>query len=334
MKHLLRLFALTAVLAMLAAPSADAQRHNGAGKKEKTEQRRQRDNRRENTTTRPGRGSKPSGGKDFYRKPSMPSQHPATGQRPDNDKHPGGSPSHQRPGNRPDNDKYHPGPNNGHRPDNGHRPGNGYRPGGNHRPAPNYSHRPDYGHRPGPGGVHRPSPGHGHRPPMIRPPHRPYRPVMRPYRRPVPPPYWRPARRYPAIRTVLGISFGTAFGLSLDYLYGNGYTVDGYGDNMVYLRNVSQLNYLWPDATLYYGPSGLMGSEFVYSTSVYDPSRYNYVYRDLVNAYGAPATLTYPNGGYLATWFTTDNGYIRLQFGNGMSTGGGTRFYTSLSFGN
>ena len=55
MKHLLRLFALTAVLAMLAAPSADAQRHNGAGKKENTEQRRQRDNRRENTTTRPGR---------------------------------------------------------------------------------------------------------------------------------------------------------------------------------------------------------------------------------------------------------------------------------------
>ena len=109
MKHLLRLFALTAVLAMLAAPSADAQRHNGAGKKETTEQRRQRDNRRDNPTTRPGRGSKPSGGKDSYRKPSMPSQHPGVGQRPDNDKRPGGSPSHQRPDNRPDNDKYHPG---------------------------------------------------------------------------------------------------------------------------------------------------------------------------------------------------------------------------------
>ena len=146
--------------------------------------------------------------------------------------------------------------------------------------------------------------------------------MMRPYRRPTPPPHWHPAGRYPAIRTVLGITFGTSFALSLDHLYGNGYTVDGYGNDMVYLRNVTQLNYLWPDATLFYGPGGLTGSEFFYSTSVYDPSRYNYVYRDLVRAYGPPATMTYPNGGYMATWFTNGNGYIRLQFGRGESYGG------------
>ncbi len=108
---------------------------------------------------------------------------------------------------------------------------------------------------------------------------------MRPYRRPTPPPHWHPAGRYPAIRTVLGITFGTSFALSLDHLYGNGYTVDGYGNDMVYLRNVTQLNYLWPDATLSTGIGWSDRIRIFYSTSVYDPSRYNYVYRDLVRAY-------------------------------------------------
>lgn len=334
MKHLIRIIAITVLAALLSTSTAEAQRHNGTDKREKTEHSRQRDRHRSDKTTRPGRNSRPTkeGQGSSYRRPGNTSHKPAAGQRPDNDKRPGNTPSHQRPGNRPGNDKYHPAPNNGHRPGNNrpgnNRPGNGLRPGNPHRPAP------DHNHRPAPGVGHRPSHGPAHRPSTLRPPHRPYRPMMRPYRRPTPPPHWHPAGRYPAIRTVLGITFGTSFALSLDHLYGNGYTVDGYGNDMVYLRNVTQLNYLWPDATLFYGPGGLTGSEFFYSTSVYDPSRYNYVYRDLVRAYGPPATMTYPNGGYMATWFTNGNGYIWLQFGRGESYGGSSRFYTSLSFGN
>ncbi|MDE5723164.1 MAG: hypothetical protein K2H99_03160, partial [Paramuribaculum sp.] len=324
--HLIRTIAIMVLAAVSAASPAYAQRHHGAARKEKPEHSRQRDNRRNDKTTRPGRNnrSRKENGSS-YRRPTDPSHQPTTGQRPENDRRPGNTPSHQRPGNRPGNDKYHPAPNNGHRPDN--RPGNGLRPGNSHRPSPGHNHRPAHGTG------HRPSHGVAHRPPTLRPPHRPYRPVMRPYRRPLPPPHWHPAGRYPAIRTVLGISFGTSFNISLNHLYDNGYTVDGYGNDIVYLRNVTQLKYLWPDATLYYGPGGLTGSEFFYSTSVYDPSRYNYVYRDLVRTYGPPATMTYPNGGYMATWFPNGNGYIRLQFGSGTSYGGSSRFYTSLSFG-
>ncbi len=261
MKHLIRIIAITVLAALLSTSTAEAQRHNGTDKREKTEHSRQRDRHRSDKTTRPGRNSRPTkeGQGSSYRRPGNTSHKPAAGQRPDNDKRPGNTPSHQRPGNRPGNDKYHPAPNNGHRP------GNGLRPGNPHRPAPGHNHRP------APGVGHRPSHGPAHRPSTLRPPHRPYRPMMRPYRRPTPPPHWHPAGRYPAIRTVLGITFGTSFALSLDHLYGNGYTVDGYGNDMVYLRNVTQLNYLWPDATLFYGPGGLTGSEFFYSTSVYDP---------------------------------------------------------------
>lgn len=94
---------------------------------------------------------------------------------------------------------------------------------------------------------------------MIAPPHRPYRPVIaRPHYRPTPPPAWRPRRGLPVIRGILGLTFGAAFNVSLDYLYNSGYTVDGYGNNIVYLRNVPAMNYIWTDGALYYGNGGLM----------------------------------------------------------------------------
>ena len=280
-----------------------------------------------NNGNRPG-NDKHRPGNDKHR-PDNGKHHDKWGNRPDNDKHrPGNDKHHDNWGNRPDNDKHRPGNdkhhNNWNRPGNDkHRPGYGpiNRPGNNH-------FRPN--HRPGPNY----RPGRHPRPVVVAPPRRPGRPVMRPYYRPVPPPAWRPGPRFPIIRTILGISLGTAINVSLDYLYGNGYAVDGHNNEMVYLRNVPQLNLYWPDATLFYGPNGgLIGSQFMYSTTAYDMARYNAAYNMLCNQYGPPAMLERPNGGYLATWFG-NNSYVRLEFQSMASVGGPLRFFTTLSFGN
>ena len=218
--------------------------------------------------------------------------------------------------------------NNNHRPNrpnigNNHRPGHDYRPGlnpGHNRPGNNHGFRP--------GGNH-----HGPRPPMMKPPHRPYRPIIhRPHYRPMPPRGWRPARPLPIIRGILGLTFGTAINLSLDYLFNNGYTVDGYTNDIVYLRNVPALNYIWTDAALYYGNSGLDASSFYYSTPVYDLTRYNSVYNSLVATYGVPVAINNTVNTMSATWFGGNNGYITLSFGaNTMNSR--LRYLTTLTFG-
>lgn len=209
------------------------------------------------------------------------------------------------------------------------RPGAGNRPGQDHRPG--VGNRPGVGHRPVPG----PSFGHGPvarppRPAMVRPPHRPFRPVMsRPHYRPVPPPAWRPRRGIPVIGGVLGLTFGIAFNASLDYLYNSGYVVDGYGNDIVYLRNVPAMNYVWTDAALYYGNNGLDASSFYYSTPGYDMSRYNSVYTHLVNVYGMPVSTGNAGGIMTSTWFGGNRGYITLSFG----AGDAGRFLTTLTLG-
>ena len=131
------------------------------------------------------------------------------------------------------------------------------------------------------------------------------------------------------IRGILGLTFGAAFNVSLDYLYNSGYTVDGYGNNIVYLRNVPAMNYIWTDGALYYGNGGLDASSFYYSTPGYDLSRYNAVYSTLVNTYGVPVTVINSGGMMTSTWFGGNNGYITLSFGAG--TAG--RFLTTLPLG-
>ncbi len=153
--------------------------------------------------------------------------------------------------------------------------------------------------------------------------------MIRPHYRPVPPPAWRPRRGLPFINGILGLSFGVAVNVSLDYLYNNGYTVDGYGNDVVYLRNVSALNYVWTDAALYYGTGGLDASSFYYSTPVYDAVRYNNVYRTLVGTYGVPVSTSNAGGVMSATWFGGNKGYITLSLGAG--TDG--RFLTTLTMG-
>lgn len=264
--------------------------------------------------------------------------------------HNSGRPDGNRPGNNGNNGNHNgnhrPGSNPGHnpgRPD-GNRPGNNGNHNGNNRPGHNPGHNPgrpghDFGHggnRPGhnPGrpGDHRPGygrPGGPHH--FAPPPHRPH--YARPWAPPRPPRGWRPGRVYPTFSTVLGITFGSAFDISLAYLLNNGYNVYSYGNNIVYLNNVNQLNLLWPDASLYYGSRGLDRGEFIYSTSYYDTMRYNEAYARLVAAYGAPVSTSYPSNGMQTCWFGNDGRFVTLQFLPTYGADGIMRYYTTLSFG-
>ena len=132
---------------------------------------------------------------------------------------------------------------------------------------------------------------------------------------------------------MLGITFGSAFDISLAYLLNNGYNVYSYGNNIVYLNNVNQLNLLWPDASLYYGSRGLDRGEFIYLTSYYDTMRYNEAYARLVAAYGAPVSTSYPSNGMQTCWFGNDGRFVTLQFLPTYGADGIMRYYTTLSFG-
>lgn len=225
-------------------------------------------------------------------------------------------------------------------PTNNNRPNNGNntsapRPGNNS----NTANRPNVGPSTAPGGpsASRPGAGAAMRPSTMTPAPRPYRPTPPPtaYTRPVPPTSWKPTTGIPTISGILGITFGTGFNLSLNYLYGAGYNISGYGNNAVYLTDIYMLNYIWPDATLYYSNYGLTYSEFYYSTPYYDLARYNAVRANLIATYGPPVVTTIPaGGGYQTTWFGYNNSYITLTFSAATSMGGGIRYYTTLTYGN
>lgn len=136
------------------------------------------------------------------------------------------------------------------------------------------------------------------------------------------------------INGVLGLAFGSAFNLSLDYLYGAGYSVAGYGNDVVYLTDINAFDYSWPDASLYYTNNGLAYSQFYYSTAYYDAARYNSILARLTSLYGRPVAVTSQGGMMQASWFGYNNAYITLTFGAGNAYGGGSRFFTTLTFGN
>ena len=232
--------------------------------------------------------------------------------------------------------------NNNNRPDNNSnapKPGNN-NVGNNNRPNNNKPQKPS-GTVNAPGGNNyqagRPSqPGHNAPLHNNGPSHhidRPHCLPARPYYRPTPPPTFRPHSGCPVLRTILGISFGTSINLSIDYLNRNGYSVSGYGNDVVYLRNVSQLNYTWHDATLYYGAYGLTGSQFMYSTNYNSTTRYNNVYNTLYNQYGAPISMQNTNNGVIATWWGYDGQYVSLEYSPNYTNNGQLRYFTTLSFG-
>lgn len=283
---------------------------------------------------------------------------------PGNSSRPGGNGTGHRPGGNTGNNSGRPGgnhhnnnnnnnghrpggnPGNNHRPDNGHRPGgnpgNNHRPDNGHRPGgyPGNNHRPDNGHRPGgqPGNNHRP---HRPTPPPPRPPrpHRPpvyfgsghhthHVPFFGHYHRPLPPPAWRPAVYGPSFGTILGIALGTTVDMTLRTLLNQGYNVTSYGNNVVYLTNVPQMNYYWPDAALYYNNGALCGSSFTYPSTYYDMSRYNALYNTFCSQYGVPVRSVNQGGIISSTWFGDGNRYVTLEFNSNYGD-----YYTTLSFG-
>ena len=162
--------------------------------------------------------------------------------------------------------------------------------------------------------------------PMM-PPARAYRPEHIWFFRPTVPAAYRPYYGAPSIVSILGVDFGTLASAALNFLYYKGYDIDGYYDNVVYLRNVPMLSFTWPDVMMSYDPtSGFNYAQFTYSTPYYDRSRYNRIYRDLCATYGQP--ISYGNGLRLS-WYGGDGmGYVTLDLSNQ-----GGRCYTSLSVG-
>lgn len=349
MKRILRILAIAAICGALVAPQVEARGNRPSHSQSGGSQGRGNGGR---SGGRANKSSSPGNSNSSHARPGSPGggNHNGGNRPGSNPGHNSGRPDGNRPGNNGNNGNHNgnhrPGSNPGHnpgRPD-GNRPGNNGNHNGNNRPGHNPGNNPgrpghDFGHggnRPGhnPGrpGDHRPGygrPGGPHH--FAPPPHRPH--YARPWAPPRPPRGWRPGRVYPTFSTVLGITFGSAFDISLAYLLNNGYNVYSYGNNIVYLNNVNQLNLLWPDASLYYGSRGLDRGEFIYSTSYYDTMRYNDAYARLVAAYGAPVSTSYPSNGMQTCWFGNDGRFVTLQFLPTYGADGIMRYYTTLSFG-
>ena len=256
-----------------------------------------------------------------------------------NNYRPGNSDNH-RPGGghsgnyRPDNNR----PGGGH--GNEHRPGGGpshHRPGGPHHGGINHGGpRPDYNRYRWHSDVRPRGPRdrwydyyrHNRwswRAP-IAPPYRQWRPRIVWYYRPIIPTGYRYYVSAPIISGVLGLEFGTYLDASLNYLYYNGYDIDGYQDNVVYLRDVNMMGYSWPDVMLQYDSNGGMYyAEFVTSTSYQDDYRFRSLYNSLCTTFGTPINS---GNGHFSWYGRNGSGFVNL---NTMYDGG--RFFTVLTFG-
>lgn len=93
---------------------------------------------------------------------------------------------------------------------------------------------------------------------------------------------------------------------------------------MVYLTNVNQYGYLWPEATLYYTNGMLSGGRFDYPGGQDAQRRYFELNRYFSSIWGQP----YSASGSQLSWFTPDNGFVTLS---AEYTGG--RYLTSLTVG-
>ena len=160
----------------------------------------------------------------------------------------------------------------------------------------------------------------------LPPPARPYRPAPLVWYRPVIPAGWHPYAGAPIIDRILGITFGTLFDTSLDYLYFNGYEIDGYADHIIYLRNVPLVNFIWDDVMLSYDSyDRLVNAQFVFQASHYSSHRYDRVYRNLCRVYGQPVARTSEG----ISWYGGNStGWVTLSMHSNLG-----RYYTVLSIG-
>ena len=165
-----------------------------------------------------------------------------------------------------------------------------------------------------------------------RPPYRPWRPTPWVVHRPVVPAGWVWYSSAPRIYRVLGIQFGTVFSVSINHLFTYGYNIDGYYDNVIYLRDVPMLNYNWPNVMLNYAPGGgLASAMFSNSFAFRDLAMYNRLYNTLCGTYGSPVDArTTPYEGTVSWWGGEGQGYVTLTY----YTDQNGRFYTNLTIGN
>lgn len=133
---------------------------------------------------------------------------------------------------------------------------------------------------------------------------------------------------------MLGVAFGTAINLAINQLINSGYNVSGYNSNTIYLTDVNQAGYFWPDATFYYNGGGCLDrSQFYYTSPYNDCSRYGALYNVFTARYGYPVNVINSPANMSATWFAPDRGYITLQFGPGAAMSLPGRFVTTLTVG-
>ncbi len=327
--------AAVCMLMLMTVPATSMAQRQGREHTERHENRRDNrtDGRRANRTENRREDHKATPGKDNHRpQPSVGNSHnnngnnkPKPNARPDHNRRPENNTPPQRPAT-----VYRPGAAGANRPAPAPQPGHNVRPGAVTPPP-----RPaGPAHQWTPGKPNHVNPGHIiHRPPVAPPPPRPFRPShFFGYSRPVPPPAWRPGPR-PLFSSVLGLTFGTAINVAIDALISGGYTVDGYSDNAIYVNDAVQLNMRWPFGVLYYNNGLLAGSEFTYSSSWRDLSRYNMAFARLSSLYGAPVS-SYNRGGEMSsTWWGPGGQYVTLRFDYRAPVSGANRFYTTLSFG-
>lgn len=163
----------------------------------------------------------------------------------------------------------------------------------------------------------------------VAPPVRTNRPADYRITTPTRPNGYRPISGCPNVSGIFGIAFGTSYYESLNYLYRRGYDIDGYYGNKVYLRNVSELGFTWPDAIINYDSRGYMKSaELHASTSYKSKSRYTRIYNNLCRTYGKPIQYKAKKGEYKAVWYGGNcRGYVTLEY---YKTHG--RYYTTLAY--
>ena len=229
-----------------------------------------------------------------------------------------GSPEHKPhhdPGHKPHGSAPKPGDNHGHPSHHGHSA-----PPPGHHPHHDYK-RHDY---------HPPRPGGGHWGP---PPHNYYYHWSRPL--PPPPPvtvHCHPG--VPVINTLFGLPFGTFIDYSINALIQFGYNVLGYANNAIYMNNVSQFGYIWDDVQLYYNDGLFSSACLQYWSSSSSRTRFNNVYNQLCNLYGAPVSSSNYNGITSYTWWGgNQTGYVTLEFGYGRSDDGYAGYFTTVFYG-
>ena len=130
----------------------------------------------------------------------------------------------------------------------------------------------------------------------------------------------------PSIDGIFGLYFGTSMTSSLDYLYYSGYNIDGYYDNIIYLRDANLMNYSWPDVMLSFDEyNNFEYAQFSIASTYYDMARFNSLKSRLRATYGTPVSVTRDQ----ITWIGGNrHGYVTLSmnYDNGL-------YFTSLSFG-